>query len=555
MDAWHVLAQTLILLTAALVLGTIAERLRQNAIIGYLLAGTIVGPNVLRLVPTEQSVTTVAELGAALLLFTIGLEFSFRSLRRMGRAIFAGGILQITTTTLACYLMLILAGISHGTALALGIMLSMSSTAVVLRVLADSATLETPYGRNSMGILLLQDAAILPLTLVVGTLAEGAAPATLMLHLLRSILIMLVMLAGFYLVINRVAPRLLNLRQWASNREFPIILATVLAIGSAFIAHGLGISSAIGAFIAGLMLAESPFAVQIRADVAPLKTILVTIFFGSIGMLSNPMWVASHWEIVTLGTLGALVLKSTLVWFVLRMLGLPQGISLASGLCLANVGEFSFVLAGLATDPDPAKSLITQDQFAAVVSVTVITLILSPYLVKLAPLSAGLLERLISRHTHRPIPEIPQELFAETPASTILLIGFGPAGQWVAQELMTHHAKEIAVIELNPKGASIADRYGLKCFIGDACQTEILEKAGISRSQIIVITLPDPGTSQQVINLCRSLSPHARLLVRARYHAYRWELQMAGADVVVDEEEEIGHALAARVRQAVSSQG
>ena len=548
MEAWQILSETLLLLTAAMVLGTIAERFRQSAIIGYLLAGAIVGPNVLGWVGNQRSVEMTAELGAAMLLFTIGLEFSWRDLRRMGQTVFVGGTLQITLTTLACYCLLKISGASHSTALVMGIMLSLSSTAIVLRVLTDSATLETPYGRSSMGILLFQDAAILPLTILVGALAQGTSPAGMAIHLLRTIVVMLIMLAGFYLVINRLAPRLLNLRLWATNREFPIILATVLAIGSAYVSHRIGISPAIGAFVAGLMLAESPFAVQIRADVAPLKTILVTIFFGSIGMLSDPMWAVHHWPIVAVGVVCVVILKSTIVWVVLRMLGTTMGIGLASGLCLANVGEFSFVLAGLAMG-----RLISQDELAMVVSVTVISLMLSPYLVKLAPSAAGAMERLHAKLTRRSVSAWGLETIPAHGKPPIIVVGFGPAGQWVAQTLMAQHGEEIVIVDQNPRGASTAERYGLKCLVGDATKPEVMRQAGILRANIVVITLPDPNASQQVINLCRSLSPHARVLVRARYHAFRWELQMAGADVVVDEEEEVGHALAAHVRQALAS--
>ena len=547
-NSWSPFAEILILLTTAMVMGTIAERLRQSAIVGYLLAGTIVGPHVFKLVQNAQSVNTAAELGAAVLLFAIGLEFSYGKMKRMGGVIVASGVLQIVITTLCAVALLWGFSDSPTRSLVLGIMLAMSSTASVVRILNDTVSLETPFGRNAMGILLLQDVAILPLTLVVTALAQGTSGSQLLRSSVVTLLFMIVLLVGFYVAFNLIAPRLLNLRQWSTNREFPIMLAAVVAVGSAYAAHLAGISTAIGAFIAGLMLAGSPFAVQIRADVAPLKTVLVTIFFSSIGMLADPHWVVHHWQMVVAATACVVLLKSSVVWGILRLMGMPIGIAFATGLCIANVGEFSFVLAKLAV-----PGILNDQDLNLVVSVTVISLILAPYLVKAAPALAGQLEKRWFRGTGQPAAFASETRVAEE-RNRILLIGFGPAGQRVAEGLMEQYASQIHVVELNPRSAATAQRYGLASLIGNACQNEVLEQAGIHLAQIVVVTIPDPDTAQQVINLCRSLNPDVRLLVRARYHAYRWELQMAGADIVVDEEDQVGQRLAHIAHQTLAGE-
>jgi monovalent cation:H+ antiporter-2, CPA2 family len=562
MEGTSILITVLVLLTAALLLGTLAEQLRQSAIVGYILAGVIVGPNVLGLVRSPEKVELIAQLGVALLLFTIGLEFSFRRLRRMGRVALLGGTLQIVITGLLVALFAMMFGLNLTTAIALGGMIALSSTASVLRLLAEKAALESPYGRDAMGILLLQDLAVLPLTLLVFAMSAGDGVGQVAWTLLRTILFGAMMVVAFLLLFNYVVPRLLNLRRWTANRELPILLAIVLAIGSATAARQADISPAIGAFLAGVLLAESPFAVQIRADVASLKTVLVTLFFASVGMLADPMWVVEHWWLVGAVVVAVLVGKTVIVALVLRPMGVGTGMAVATGLCLAQVGEFAFVLA------ESGRGIISDHIMELIVSVAVIALFLTPYLVNLAPWAAGWVEA--RRNPQRPAaapaleavtsalePEARTPHPSQEPApppglhGRILIVGFGPAGQRVAEALMGRYRDHLLVIDLNPRSAAVAQRYGLAMHVGNAAQAEVLERAGVHAAAVVVVTVPDPSAARQVVLLCKHMNTAAQVVVRSRYHAYRWELQMAGADVVVDEEEYVGMRLAAEVRRAL----
>jgi CPA2 family monovalent cation:H+ antiporter-2 len=337
----------------------------------------------------------------------------------------------------------------------------------------------------------------------------------------------------------------LHLTQWARNRELPILLAIVLALGSAIVAHQMNLSPAIGAFLAGLLLGGSPFAVQIRSDISALRTVLVTLFFASIGMFANTAWALDH-VVPVIATVAALVAcKALIVMVVMILAGQRRGVGLATGLCLAQVGEFSFVIAEIAVD----TGLISTDVFDLAVASTILTLLLTPYMLRAAPHVARLLEGM--RRPGRAAAAAPDQAHAPPP---ILIVGFGPAGQRVAEALMSQCRDRLVVIDSNPRNLKMARSYGLRTQIGDGTRREVLEHAGIGRARAIVITVPAVDAVRQMIHMARHLNPDATVLARARYHVFRWELQFAGAHVVVDEEDELGMSLSRAVQAELGSE-
>ncbi|MCP3902062.1 MAG: sodium:proton exchanger [Planctomycetes bacterium] len=548
MPSWDIPLEILIVLGAALLLGTLAEQVRLSAILGYLVAGTLVGPNVLGLVEQADHVKTIAELGVALLLFTIGLEFSFRRLRRLGRIALLGGTVQVLVTLGAGAVISIVFGLGVRAALAVGAMVALSSTACVLRLLIDRGEIDSIYGRNALGMLLLQDLAVIPLMMLVIVLSAGSTVADFSIAIGRMALLAAALIVGFVVIFIWVIPRLLDLDRWARNRELPILFAIVLALGSAYAAHAASLSPAVGAFIAGVLLGESKFATQIRADVGSLKTVLVTLFFSSIGMLGDPQWVLGNWHLVGGTVLMIVVGKGLIVWGVVRMLGFTHGIAAATALCLAQVGEFSFVLAETSRGATP---LITDEVFKLIVSATIATLFLTPFLVAAAPRAARGVEALRRRFFRGLVDAGLAEDVDGRPTPDIVIIGFGPAGQAVAGALFEHCKGRMVVIELNPRSAAVADRFGLPAQLGDATHREVLEHAGMSTAQVVAITVPDSNTTRAIIHLCRQIAPQAVLVARSRYHVRRWELEMAGAHEVVDEETHVGRRIAAVVRKSV----
>jgi CPA2 family monovalent cation:H+ antiporter-2 len=268
-DVWAILFDLLILLGAALLLGALCERLRQNAIVGYLLAGMLLGPNAFKVISGGVEVRALAELGVALLLFTIGLEFSWRRLRRMGAVVLGGGALQVIVTAAAVTGGAMLFGASPRTAVAIGSIVALSSTACVVRVLVARAELDSISGRHALGILLVQDLAVVPLVILVTVLGRGDTSWQMAAALLRTVGLALLLVAAFFVLFNYVVPRLFGTLTMQRNRELPVLLAVVVGLGSAWAAHRIGSSPAVGAFVAGLLLAETPFARQIRATSRP----------------------------------------------------------------------------------------------------------------------------------------------------------------------------------------------------------------------------------------------------------------------------------------------
>jgi len=569
LGVWSVLWDILVLLAMALVLGTLAERLGQSAIVGYLIAGTLVGPNVLGWISTQGELFSIAELGVALLLFSIGLEFSPGRLLKLGSIVLKTGSLQVVLTAFIGYTVSIAYGLGEQEALVVGMMVAMSSTASVLRLLTDRAEIDSQHGRTALGVLLVQDVAVVPMMLLVSIMATGGNWGLIIGKLALALILAALVIGLFYALFNVVAPRLMLLPTWRKNRDLPVLLAVIMATGSAWATHAVGLSPAMGAFAAGVLLAVSPFAVQIRADTRPLATLMVTLFFVSIGMFGDPMWLLGHWPIVTGIVLATVVGKSLIIALLARTFGQPWRYAIASALCLAQVGEFSFVLATIAHSDAVSTALITSTTFHAMVSTTILTLLCTPYLVAAAPLVGARGEQVMLRWQRllRPAAamagRIPRDHRARAPeeASTgssagsdlIVIVGFGPAGQRTAEGLMDSHREQMVAVDLNPDNIEIAQRYGLKAHLGDATQREILEHAGIYRARVFVVTVPDHTTTRHLIHLVRDLAPDAFIVVRCRYHVLHWELLNAGAHEVVDEEDQLGRRLAAQVRKHVGT--
>ncbi len=546
MDLWTSLLDILILLSAALLLGSLCERLKLNAILGYLLAGTLLGPNALDLMPNHEAIGKIAELGVALLLFTIGLEFSWRKLRSIGKIAFGGGTAQVVLTGVIAGSIAMAFGTGGKTAVAIGAMIALSSTAFVLRLLVSRTEIDSVHGRSALGILLLQDIAVVPLVLIVSAMggAEGESSGQIIMVLGRSLLVALGLVAVLYIALNHLLPRLLRIDHVMRNRDAPVLLAMVTALGSAWASHQLGLSPVLGAFIAGMILADSPFATQIQSDVSSLRSLFVVLFFSSIGMLGDPLFLFARWPVV-LAVIAAIIFgKIIITASVVRLVGSPWSCAIATGVCLAQVGEFSFVLAEVAR----GGGLLDEQAFKLLIAATIGTLFLTPVLVGSAPLLARLAGKWLANSPHTANDQDAHD-HAKMRQDHIVIIGFGPAGQCIAETLMGRQKSSLLVLDLNPKAVDLAHAYELQAGIGDATHRDVLEHARVAHARAVVVALPDPDAVRRVVLHIRSMSDDVPVIARARYHLYGPELIMAGAEIVIDEEREVGKRMAAAVRK------
>jgi len=531
MDIWFLLGEILLLVATAFIMGALAQRLKQSPIVGYLLAGTILGPMLFN----RDALFEVAELGVALLLFSIGLEFSFNRLKSMGTSVLALGLLQIFATLVIFCGSLVLP-FTFSQALVLGAIAALSSTAVVLRVLVDRVEIDSVRGRYALGILLLQDVAVVPMVLLVTILSPQSNVDSILIPLIKTLAATVAMVAVFYLIFFKLIPVIFQTKGLVINRELFALLVIVVALGSTWTAHALGLSPALGAFLAGILLGESPFATQVRADIGSIRTLFVTLFFTSIGMLAEPKWLITNIPLVVSGVVAVFVGKSVVIYLLCRLFKISDRHALATGITLAQVGEFSFVLANIAR----AGGVLSEEVFNLIISVSILSLLLSPYMVNYAlPLADAVFSRLLRFRAGSP-KQVDQQ---DNAICELIIIGFGPAGQRIAEALLEKQLHP-RIIELNPKSVRKAQEMGLSVYLGDATHSDVLLHAGIRQAAAVVVTVPDPHTCQTIIRNVRLTASGTAIIARGRYHIAISRLEEAGANSVVDEENVVGHSLA-----------
>ena len=544
MDIWQLLFEIVALLAGALILGGVFARFGQSPLVGYLIAGMLLGgPGSIQLVKSEQEIEVIAELGVSLLLFSLGLEFSLPRLRKLGNKALLGGILQVSVTLAAMTGVAYLYGLDVREAVAVGAMVALSSTAVVLRTLMETGEIDTPYGGNSLAILLVQDIAVVPLAILIAVLAGGEGAREIAVKVGWIMLTAGLLIAGLYILLNFVAARALGGLTLVRNRELTTILAVVIGLGSAWVAHRAGISPALGAFIAGMILGGSPFATQIRADVSSLRVVLLTLFFGSAGMIADPIWIASHLFLVVGATAAIMLVKLAVTWIIFQRLGQSPAVAATTGISVSQIGEFAFVLGAVAR----TVGAITRETHLLIVSATIVSLLLSPLLLSYA----GRIGYRLAKFVFRSRSFSPPGALATAATGHIVIVGFGPAGRIAAGALRASTIK-VVVVDLNQAGVKKAVELGFDGHIGDATQYEVLEHAHVRDAKAVIVTVPHNRTAVMVVEAVRGLAPNAHVVVRSRHQRDVYDLVISGADIIFGDEEEIGLELGRHLREWLS---
>ncbi len=532
------LQELVILLAVSVIIVFISQKAKIPPVIGFLLTGVLIGPGGLSLVKDTATVDALAEIGVVMLLFTIGLEFEPARLKRIQRNFWAGGGLQVLLTTAACTgILTAFSGLGLREALFYGFLVSLSSTAVVLKILGDRGETDSPQGRISLGVLIFQDIAIVPMLALVPVLADtgGVSAGAIALRFGLSA----GAIAAVFFPARLIMPRVLHLVVKTRIREVFLIATLFICLGMALLTSSLGLSLALGAFLAGILIAESEYSHQVVSDILPFKDVFNSLFFISVGMLLD---VGAVWKfkLTVLGLVAAvLLLKFSVVVLIVRLLGFGSRIAVLTGLALAQIGEFSFVLAGVGR----ANGFLAGDIFQAFIASSILTILATPFLIQASP---GLADH--GARTFRWKKRLVED--AAKPgcdlADHVIIAGFGLNGHNLAHVLKEAGIPYV-ILELNPVTVRRATAEGELIIFGDVSSPIILEEARIRQAKSIVFAISDPEMTRRGIKAARALNPDVFVIVRTRYASEVDDLLKLGASDVIPEEFETSIEIFTRV--------
>ena len=530
-----ILELTLLFLLAA-VIGVVAFRiLHLPPMLGYLVVGILIGPHALALASNLEGTRHLAEFGVVFLMFSIGLEFSLPKLYAMKRIVFGLGLAQVLLTIL-----LVLAG-GYGLSLlmpthfgrpggaallALGGALAMSSTAIVVKMLAERIELETEHGRRIVGVLLFQDLAVIPLLIVIPALATPDGELT------RTLVIAFVKAAGVLALLLYFGQKLM--RTWFTivarrrSQELFMLNLLLVTLGLAWITELAGLSLALGAFVAGILIAETEYRHRVEEDIAPFRDVLLGLFFITIGMLLNVEVVIAHFGMVLLFFIVPVLLKLVLITALAKVFGASPGVAIRTGLGLAQAGEFAFVLLSLAGDLKLVDPLLLQIVLAAML----LSMLSAPFLIQYSERIALRVSSSEWMMQSLALTQIASRTMATR--GHVIVCGYGRSGQNLAR-LLEQESIAYVALDLDPDRVSEAQTAGESVVYGDATRREALTAAGIQRAAAIVVTYAETAAAEKTLHFAHDLAPHLPVIVRTHDDSDIERLRKAGATEVVPE--------------------
>lgn len=527
-----------ILLLVSLPINIFFHKIKIPSSIGFLIAGVIIGPDVLHWINDSHSIRNLAEIGVVLLLFVIGLEFSLSRILKNLKEVIGGGISQLILTTLALFLILIGFGFQKNQGFLLGLLGALSSTAVVLKMITDNAELDTLHGRLCIGILLFQDICVVPVMLIVPLLAQTGETTSISIAfaLLKSV----VALVAVFLSSRLLVPRTLSLIAKTGSKEHLTLFVILIILGTSWVSQYLGLSLAMGAFIAGLIISDSEYNHQIILDILPLRDYFVSIFFISIGMLLNVHYFLDN-ALMCIGLALSVVAAKTILAFLATWLARnPARISMIVGIRLAQVGEFSLMIADTAL----GMGLLPKEMHQSFLIVSILSMLIAPLLIKY---STPLATKLFS--AFKLSASDPGELDIEKKEHLhkhVIIAGYGLGGKHLSRVLKEANIRFI-VMDLDGERVKQALAENIKALYGDSTHRDTLRHAGIKTAKMIVFYITDYASTWQGVKLARELNPNVYIMVRTRYASHVEELKAAGANEVIPEEFETSIEIFSRV--------
>jgi CPA2 family monovalent cation:H+ antiporter-2 len=530
-----------IIFALSIVVLFVCLKIKIPTIVGFLITGIVAGPYGLGLISAVHEVETMSEIGVVLLLFTIGIEFSLKDLIKIKKSVFLGGSTQVILTIFAFFFVARQVEQTVPQSVFMGCLMALSSTAIVLKLLQERAEIESPHGRTSLGILIFQDIVIVPMILIVPMLAGTSG------NVAGSLGILLVKAAGILVLVfvsaKWLIPNLLYQITRTRNREIFLLSIVIICLAVAWLTYSLGLSLALGAFLAGLIISESEYSHEALGNILPFRDIFISFFFVSIGMLLNLDFVFRNTWLIVLITIGVILLKSLIAGFTTSLLGYPLRTMILVGFDLSQVGEFSFVLSKTGLE---YGLLIPGKTYQLFLAVSVLTMIATPLILQIAPWLVEAVLRL----------PLPQKLKSGVhPAFTIndvvkmdhmIVVGFGINGRNVTRAAKMAGVSYI-VIEMNPETVRLEKARGEPIFYGDATHEAIFHHAGISNARILVVTIADASATRKITALARRLNPKIHIIARTRFLQEMDPLYELGANEVIPEEFETSVEIFTRV--------
>ncbi len=516
----------LILLAVAVGVVVLCRILNLPAMLGYLIVGITIGPHALGWIPDAPETRHLAEFGVVFLMFSIGLEFSLTRLRAMQRQVFGLGAAQVVATILLVMLASFLFGLNWRAGLALGGVLAMSSTAIVSKMLVERAELNTPHGLKIMGVLLFQDLAVVPLLIIIPALASNGQTlyTTLGLALLKAA----VVLAALLVFGQRLLRPWFHLVATQKSSELFMLNVLLFTLGLAYITELAGLSLALGAFVAGMLISETEYRYQVEEDIKPFRDVLLGLFFVTIGMLLDPARVIAGFGWVVLLMLILLPFKATVVALLARWFAGDWGAAIRSGLGLAQAGEFGFVLLTLAGEVDLLPYEVMQNVLAAML----LSMLVAPFLIH----HAEIIVRRISPDEWMDRAMQIHQIAVRSIATDahIIICGYGRSGQELARFMKQENIRCIA-LDLDPDRVREAMSAGESVVYGDAAKREVLLAAGLMRAKTLVVTYDDKHSALKILQHVNDVRPDLPVVVRTADDTHIEALKQAGAAEVVAE--------------------
>lgn len=545
-----ILTDIVVILGLSIAVILIFRKLGVPSIIGFLITGIIAGPYAFQLIDSTEGVQVFAEIGVILLLFIIGIEFSIKSLAAIKKSVFLGGSVQVIGSILFVALMGIAVGLKWNAAIFLGFIFSLSSTAIVLKILQDKGEMSTPHGKTILAILIFQDIIVVPMMLFTPLLAgqsENIWMEILMMFLKAALLIVFVLISARYLV-----PWLFYQIAKTKSKELFIIITVLLCFSVAWLSAELGLSLALGAFLAGLIISESEYSHQAASNIIPFHELFTAFFFVSIGMLLDIFFVADHLMFIIGLTVLTVVVKGLIALIAGFVLGYPIRTASKIGFSLFQVGEFAFILANVGLSYG-LLSDITNQYF---LSVSLFSMGLTPFFIKLSDkvsdrLSTNKLATRLSNQTQKmfftfsetQVSESTEELALD---NHIIIVGFGLNGMNVAKAAK-HAGIPYVISELNTDTVRAQKKMGEPIMYGDAVQPEILKSLQVQKAKVVVVAISDKDATQSIVANIRQFSSTVHIIVRTRFITEVEENLRLGADEVIPEEFETSVEIFTRV--------